>query len=109
MSFPTINFFRHLFLPIHDHKRLLVQQAKTNTLLRKESWHKPPGPQEVSLWAMDPFLTFPSRQNSEQLWAQEEQLAQEGDTFSALQAKRAGSRAPFLCFASAQSICCQML
>lgn len=33
------------------------------------------------------------------------QLAQEGDTFSALQAKRAGTGALFLCFASAQSIC----
>lgn len=103
-SFPTINFFSHLFLPIHDHKRLLVQQSKTNALLHGESWHKPPSLQEVSLWAMDTFLIFPSRQNRQQLWVKEKQLAQEGDTFPALQAKRAGTGALLRCFASAQSI-----
>lgn len=58
---------------------------------------------------MDPFLTFLSRQNGEQLWAKEEQPAQEGDTFSGLQAERTGSRALLFYFTSAQSICCQVL
>lgn len=39
MTFPTINFFRHLFLWVYDHRRLLVQYTKTTALLHRESWH----------------------------------------------------------------------
>lgn len=35
MTFPTINFFRHVFLWVYDHRRLLVQYAKTNALLHR--------------------------------------------------------------------------
>lgn len=41
--------------------------------------------------------------------SKEEQLAQEGHSLFVLQAKRARTRASFLCFAAAQFLCCLVL